>query len=413
MRSSPDPRTLRLVASGVHPSAPVATLAVTFTSWRTDMRRDRSRALLPPLISLLLCALAALRPALAAPPAEEASMPVGLQTLAFEDPARQNWSGTGARPLSAVLWYPADPAAHEVDMEIGIFRVGRTARDAVVSPKHERYPLILLSHGTGGAAAGVSWLARALAAQGYVVAAPNHHGNTGAEPVQPLQGTLIWWDRPRDLSVLLDRLLAHPQWGRRIDPTRIGVGGFSIGGYSALASVGTRLSRAAWRDYCADPRTAAACALPPEVAGRYTEADLLRLTTQDARVVAALATMEDDYADPRVRAAFVMAPVVGPAMTRASLAHVRRPVSIVVGAEDDQAVPAANAVPIAAALAHAHLEVLPRVTHYTFLPGCTERGQLAAARLCTDLPGVDRDAVHRQVAARALQFFDQTLSPAD
>ena len=69
-----------------------------------------------------------------------------------------------------------------------------------------------------------------------------HHGNTGYESNARLEAVAVWWDRPRDLSVLIDKLLAGPRFGSRIDPRRIGVAGFSIGGYTALATVGARIS---------------------------------------------------------------------------------------------------------------------------------------------------------------------------
>lgn len=335
---------------------------------------------------------------------------VGMQGLQFEDAARRDWGGHGARPISALVWYPAADTAREADWEAGIYTAGRNARGAAMREGEGRLPLILLSHGTGGAAAGLAWLGEALAANGYIVAAPNHHGNTGAEPVPYLQGTLVWWDRPRDLSVLLDRLLAHPQWAGRIDASRIGVAGYSIGGYTALATVGARLSRAQWREFCLIPATAAACRLPPEVSARFPPQEAERLLTQDPRVLQALARMDDDYGDARIRAAFVMAPAAGPALRRDSLARISRPIHLVVGSDDDQAIPRFNAEPIARASTGAVLEILPRVSHYSFLPVCNERGRLAAPPLCTDPPGVDRAALHQAVSRRALEFFNRTLA---
>jgi predicted dienelactone hydrolase len=63
-----------------------------------------------------------------------------------------------------------------------------------------------------------------------------------------------------------------------------------------------------------------------------------------------------------VRSAFVMAPVVGLAMTAKSLAEIRVPVHIVVGKDDDRAVPALDAEPMAAHIHGPTLEVLPRKT---------------------------------------------------
>jgi predicted dienelactone hydrolase len=256
---------------------------------------------------------------------------------------------------------------------------------------------------------GLAWLGETLAANGYIVAAVNHHGNTGAEATQPLQGTLVWWDRPQDLSVLIDRLLADPQWGTHIDASHIGVAGFSIGGYTALASVGARLSRAQWQKFCTDAATAPFCKLPPEVSGKFSEDEAEHLLTKDRRVLNALNHMDDDYCDPRIKAAFVMAPVMGGAMRRDSLGAIAVPVQILVGADDDQAIPRFNAEPIAKAIPNAKLNVLPKVTHYSFLPVCNDRGKTYVKELCTDPAGVDREVLHKDVAARATEFFSQAL----
>lgn len=213
------------------------------------------RTLLPALLGILLNFVPSAMMTNAAA-AEIRPQPVGQQSAHFEDATRRNWSGSGARPLETLIWYPAAAGTQEADWEVAIFKAGRNAKGAAMANSPAKLPLIVLSHGTGGAAMSLAWLGETLAANGYIVAAVNHHGNTGAEPTQPLQGTLVWWDRPRDLSVLIDRLLADPQLGPRIDSSRIGVAGFSIGGNIALASVGARLSRAQWQKFYTDAATA-------------------------------------------------------------------------------------------------------------------------------------------------------------
>jgi len=333
--------------------------------------------------------------------------PVGMSTAHYEDSLRRNWNDTGDRPLNVTVWYPAVANAKESPWEVAIFNAGLNAKDAVMTASPSKMPLILLSHGTGGSAAGLGWLGEALAANGYIVAAVNHHGNTGAEPNPMLQGTVVWWDRPQDLSVVIDRLLADSRFGPRIDASRIGVAGFSIGGYTALAVVGTRLSLAQWQKFCGD--TPIACKLPPEVSDKFKPVDVERMVTQDHRVLVALSHMGDSYADPRIKAAFVMAPVVKAAMTEDSLKAIKVPVHIVVGDKDDQATPAYNAAPIAALIPGAELQILPNVTHYTFLPTCTERGNNYVKDLCISEFGVDRNAVHQQVIGAAQDFFSHNL----
>lgn len=198
---------------------------------------------------------------------------------------------------------------------------------------------------------GLAWLGETLTANGYIVAAVNHHGNTGAEPTQPLQGTLVWWDRPQDLSVLIDRLLADPKLGPRIDASRIGVAGSSIGGYTALASLGARLSRSQWQKFCADAATAPSCKLPPEIISKFPDGEAQRLLTQDPRMLSAVAHMDDAYRDPRIKAAFVMAPVMGAAMT-----------------------------------------------HDSFLATCNDKGNTYAKEICTSPASVERESPLRSCA---------------
>lgn len=93
----------------------------------------------------------------------------------------------------------------------------------------------------------------------------------------------------------------------------------------------------------------------------------------------------------------------------ASLAAFTVPVPIVVGSADDQAAPGANGQAIAKTTPNAQRDILPKVTHYSVLPSCNERGKQYVKAICTDPVGVDRDALHQQVAARALEVFTQPL----
>jgi predicted dienelactone hydrolase len=405
LHRSPLPSTLakrQFVAFGLLAVGSPVTMATSFR--KAKSMRTILHSLLKVLVSL---AAVAVIPNIAS--ADTRPQPVGMQAAHFEDAARRKWTDSGARPLETLIWYPAAAGTQETDWEVAIYKAGRNAKGAVMASSPTKLPLIVLSHGTGGAAMGLAWLAESLAADGYIVAAVNHHGNTGAEPTPQLQGTLVWWDRPQDLSVLIDRLLADPQWGARIDTARIGVAGFSIGGYTALASVGARLSRAQWDKFCSDPANAPSCKLPPEVSSKFPEGEAERLWTKDQRVRDAAAHMDDDYRDPRIKAAFAIAPVVGAAVRRESLNAITVPVHIVVGSDDDQAIPSFNAEPMAKCIPNAILDILPKVSHYSFLPTCNDRGKTYVKELCTDPVGIDREILHQKIAARAIEFFSQPL----
>lgn len=340
-------------------------------------------------------------------PAAAADAPVGLVSRAWTDPARKSWRDDGPRPLQTTVWYPAAAGARETAWNLKVFKAGTAAFDAPFDPGARKAPLVVVSHGTGGAAATVAWLAHALAAHGYIVAAVDHHGNTMAESKELLKGFMLWWERPKDVRAAIDHLLADPEFGPRIDAARIGVAGFSIGAYTALADAGVRLDVPKWRVYCAGKAGDPMCHLPPEA--DFDMHDVEQAMAHDEDVRQSMARGGEALRDARVRAAFAIAPVLGPLYTPESLAQVDIPVHIVVGAQDDQSIPALNAMPAAAAIPRAELQVLPGVTHYTFLPECRLLGAVFARQFCVDPDGIARNAVQAGVAADALRFFDKTL----
>lgn len=339
--------------------------------------------------------------------APDRERPVGRVGLALTDSQRPSWIGQGDRPLATTVWYPAVEGTEEVEWTVGVFRAGWTAPDAEIADEPRPFPLVVLSHGTGGASAQLSWLAEALASNGYVVAAANHHGNTAAEERYLPQGFALWWERARDVSVVIDALLADPRFGPRIDSARIGVAGFSLGGYTALAVSGARVDRGEWSQYCEENEGAPSCTLPPEAP--FTTADVAAIAANDPDVEASVREAGRSFRDDRVGAAYAMAPVLGPALVRESLAEVSIPVRIVVGEADAQASPAVTARPVASAIPNAELEVLPDAGHYVFLAECGLRGRLLVRGLCADAGGVDRGAVHDRVSADAVAFFNREL----
>ena len=165
---------------------------------------------------------------------------IGRLHRAYVDDARTDWANAGPRPLVTTVWYQASRESAESEWGVDVFRFGRNALDARFSDTEKR-PLIILSHGTGGSAAQLSWLAEGLVARGFVVAAVNHHGNTAAEAKRWPHGFVLPAERARDLSVLIDRLVADEDLSSHIDTARIGAAGFSIGGYTVLASSGAHL----------------------------------------------------------------------------------------------------------------------------------------------------------------------------
>jgi predicted dienelactone hydrolase len=267
---------------------------------------------------------------------------------------------------------------------------------AVWLPESEEpAPLIVLSHGSGGHYSNFDWLTGVLVEHGYVVAAVNHPFNTTGNDTP--EGVARAWDRPPDLSLLISELLSSPEWAAAIDSARIGAIGFSSGGYTVLGLAGAIYDIDRMRAYCNSAERGPECGL----AAALPEAD-----------PGASALLKD----PRIKAVFSMAPGWGAATKPDSLKAIDIPVKIV-GVEDDEILlPATHAEYFDELIPDAELVMLPTGGHFIFL-SCSPMTRVAdwfidRFNLCGIGIDIDRDAVQRETAATAVQFFDRYLQGA-
>ena len=162
---------------------------------------------------------------------------VGYRSGLLFDRARRDWDDAGPRPVFWSAWYPVDggvPAA----LPGQFFASGLVCGDAPLA-EGGPFPVILLSHGTGGAPEGLGWLAHALAGAGCIVIGPHHHGNTGREPYRA-EGFLCWWERAPDLSFALRALAQDGPFAGQMDLGRVDAIGFSLGGMPCLVWLARR-----------------------------------------------------------------------------------------------------------------------------------------------------------------------------
>jgi predicted dienelactone hydrolase len=265
--------------------------------------------------------------------------------------------------------------------------------DAAIVDNAE-HPLIMLSHGRGSDAWQYAWFAEQLAAHGFIVAALNHyHANTYEREIAYLANKI--WQRPIDISLDVTFLLNDPFWGLHIDPQRIGVAGHSQGGFAALWISGAQINA---DKFLAFQRLFANNRQIPEFIRR------------DLPVDAAPAM---NVRDGRVKAAFAMAPGVVQAfgMDAVGLHQIGVPIFLVVGEGDTQTPPGENAEFVAQYIPHAQLWVIPGpVGHEIFTNECDHEGKNEFPEACIDHAGVDRHALHSQIAAAAIRFFDENLT---
>ncbi len=169
------------------------------------------------------------------------------------------------------------------DRRVAMWKPGGTA-------PREGYPVILFSHGFLGCGTQSLALTEGLAHGGYLVLAPDHRDEAcgAGERGQHFETPSALWskepffdptawndttyrDRADDLEAILDTVLkAGAFQGVPIDPSRIGLAGHSLGGYTVLGLAG------AWPSW-KDSRVKAVLAISPYCTPYIRKGDLSQL----------------------------------------------------------------------------------------------------------------------------------------
>ena len=330
---------------------------------------------------------------------------VGEQHRTITQPSAKARDAKGRTDLRVTIWYPAKAGSAETSIDVGApgaprLRRGSVAMDAPFADE-KRHPVIMLSHGFGGAARPMAWFGKAMAERGYVVVGVDHPGNNGIDKMT-VPGAVLWWERAEDLKAALAAVRADKALSRHIDPARVGVAGFSIGGLTALIAGGARVSPENIMAFCDSHPRDGVCQPQIEfaVSPRQWQAAFESEALRDE-----VATARDDHSLPGVRAVFAMAPVVQVA-DPASLKAMRVPVSIISGAEDATVPPATHARVAQTLIPGATLELIPDGTHYSFLAECTAAGR-EQIPVCKD--AAVQEETHRRAIAAAAALFDKAL----
>ena len=173
---------------------------------------------------------------------------------------------------------PALPAP--LDLDVVDEGRERTIPVRVWLPSHDRpAPVILFSHGLGGARDGNAYLGRHWSARGFCVVFLQHAGSDEAvwrdlpfpERLPALRKAInlsTTLERYRDVSAVLDRLKAWngeaggPLEGR-LDPARVGIAGHSFGAVTAQGVTGQRTADG--RTPFTDRRIGAALLMSPSL----------------------------------------------------------------------------------------------------------------------------------------------------
>lgn len=286
----------------------------------------------------------------------------------------------GDKPLKVGVWYPS--SSPEAPVRLGP-DLQTVAAGGAISAKH--HPLIIVSHGTGGWYGSHDDTARALARAGFVVAAVSHTGDT----FDDLSRATRMADRPRQLRDLIDHMTGAWPDRAAIDPKRIGVFGFSSGGFTALVAAGGEPDLSLVGPHC-------------QAHPAYFDCNLVRQSD--------LGGAAGPWVhDPRIRAAVIAAPALGFTFAPSGLAKVKVPIQLW-RAEQDRVLPH----PLYAEAVRGLLprspdyQVVAGADHYDFLAPCGPGMTKAAPAVCGG-KGFDRTAFHASFNADVVAFFRRTL----
>lgn len=304
----------------------------------------------------------------------------------------------GARPIPVALWYPT----HEQN---GAVSIGENAvfygEQAILQaqPSADTHALILLSHGYRGSWRNLNWLGAALAAQGYIVAAPNHPGTTTIN-TDPVQAAALW-QRPHDVSRVIDALLQDPGMAGSVDAQRIAAMGHSLGGWTVLALAGARFNVAQLANECWQHPELAVCRLQAELGLNRPE-------------------LEQNMQDPRVRAIVSLDLGLARGFLAESLSTLTVPTLVIAAGTDIGDMPVALESGYLADLlpqASNTFLVIPDAAHFSMMQLCKPG---AVARLEAEVPGDgiickdggnrSRQAIHTELLDSILPFLHKNIA---
>lgn len=299
------------------------------------------------------------------------------------------------------VWYPADAGGNPVTLGESQFFVGTDAMlDAPIS--RGRYPLILLSHGAGlgGTPQAMSWIAMPLAKHGFIVAAPVHFGNGGAN--RSAAETVKLWLRPADVSSTLDGMENQPIFKNHLEHGRIGALGLSMGGNTVLALAGGRIDPVRLASYCDDD------ALNPSLC-EWLKQSGVDLHAMDMKLA------DRDNQDKRIKFAMVIDPAPVDVFQTKSFSRVSIPVDIVNLGQPGAIPLTALASGIARAIPMGTYSTLRNASHYSMFGECKpDAAEVAKSEdidepICSDGDGHSRLKIHEELINMVIEAFDQTF----
>ena len=296
----------------------------------------------------------------------------------------------GPRTLRLALWYPTDDTTGQGTS----YLLGRIQRPEVFTnaalAAGDRFPLVVFSHGSGGIAEQSVFFTEFFASHGFVVAAPDHTGNTfqdgGNLPAE------MFFLRPQDMTAVLDFVYDGLPEGDALRGhlnEQVVIAGHSFGAYTTLANSGSAFDTEAIDSAC----------------GGAQAGDFLCQAWLGDQAVRDM--FSEGFRDPRIDVGIPMAPIGG---SNFEFGTIEIPILLVTAGRDETLPDPQNGDLVWASLNG------PGDVRLSF----PDAGHFSFANICKELPGVlegdgcwpdntDPDEVHRVTNALSWAFVRRHL----
>jgi predicted dienelactone hydrolase len=308
-----------------------------------------------------------------------------LSNLAFGAGFHFDVAKTSAgEPLELAVWYPSGGSKQTLSIgptSMNVSPDGPIAGDAL--------PMIVISHGTGGSSLSHFDTAIALANAGYVVVAITHKGDNYKD--QSRSTDIL--DRPRQISRVIDYMLQGWRNRASIDAARVGMFGFSAGGFTTLINIGGIADFSKIDPNC-----------------NQFPSDFVCMLLATKGLGDGISMDQSNLTESRIRAAVIAAPALGFTFSRDGLKNVQIPLQLW-RAEKDLILPhprytqvVYDALPV-----KPDYQQVSNAGHFDFLAPCSKAFAQAVPFICESAPGFDRQQFHDSFNAAVLTFFQSTL----
>ncbi len=270
--------------------------------------------------------------------------------------------------------------------------------------------LIVISHGSGGSPWVHANLAQTLVADGFVVAMPEHRGDSYKDPGTP--GPESWKQRPHEVSRAIDAVSHDVRFQPLLMLDKVGMYGMSAGGHTALSLAGGRWSPARFTQHCEahiaeDFQTCVG--LAARLRGNFLDGAKTTLALWVIRYRFSDATWQT-HTDPRIAAIVAGVPLAAD-FDMASLAAPRAPLALVTARRDRWLIPRFHGDAVLAACATCErLADFATGGHGALLSPLPPGLSGLVGDLLNDPPGFDR-AELSGVDHRISAFFQKLLLP--